>query len=69
MSAGDLLDRLDAASHSAVPSVLLVREAAAEIRRLRRRVKEAEDDNAETSRSASAEAMWRERQGEDYGSF
>lgn len=65
----DILDRLDAAAYSTTPSVILIRDAAAEIRRLRRALKEAEREARDAAIGAASEARWQERQGDEYGSF
>lgn len=44
-------------------------EAKAEARRWKARAKGAEEEIDDRSRSASTEAMWKERQGDDYGSY
>lgn len=44
-------------------------EAKAEARRWKARAKDAEEEIDGRGRSASTEAMWKERQGDDYGSY
>jgi len=68
----DIVERL----RGPIPSILAMREAANEIEALRRtrerlrdRVKEMEREVREGMRDAAAESSWRERQGEDYGSY
>ena len=72
MSNADIVERL----RGPVPSILAMREAANEIEALRRTrdrlratIKEMEREHREDTRSAAAEASWRERQGEEYGSY
>lgn len=72
MSGADIVVRLRAPS----PSILAMREAANEIEALRRtrdrlqaRIKEMERDHRDEMSGAAAEASWRERQGDDYGSY
>ena len=44
-------------------------EAKAEARRWKARAKDAEEELDDRDRSASTEAMWKARQGDDYGSY
>jgi len=60
-----LLERL----RSSPPNVLLQREAADEIERLQRQLRQAERDAREDARGAATEAHWQHAQGEEYGSY
>lgn len=72
MSNADIVERL----RGPVPSILAMREAANEIEALRRTrdrlratIKEMEREHREDARSVAAESSWRERQGDEYGSY
>jgi hypothetical protein len=47
----------------------MVEERDKQIERLKRNLKETEREAREDARSSAAETTWRERQGEDYGSY
>lgn len=63
----DIVERL----RTSPPNVLLQREAADAIERLRRQLKEAERETREAARGAAEEAYWQARQeaAGDYGSY